>query len=521
MNNPRTAPVPLSMRGLTIEELARIAEDGVPLAVEADVIERLQASRAVVERALSGGQLVYGLTSQVGHGRDQPVDPEALSSFQQRIVMTHAGGVGPPLPVSQVRAVMAARIAGLARGGSGVHPAAFLTLVAMLNAGVHPVVPEEGSVGASDIPHLAAVALVMIGRGQAEYRGALLPGAEALARASIAPYQLRPKDGLALISANGFSIGVGALVALEAERLMALADVAGALSIEAMGANLSPFEAEVVAAKPFPGQEAAARHVRALLTDSDLWRADREASVQDPLSFRVIPQVHGAVREQVASVRRSVEIELNAMDDNPLVSVEQDRLISNGNFHPMVLALALDALRVGLAHVGMLSERRINKVFWRHVEHLKALGGAPPSGTTADVSAPDKPQAPPQRGHEPLLGMPAFSASAVLAELKHLAAPATLECPPLDLDVEDHSTLAPLAVTFTRRALRHLETILTIEVLIAVESLGVRERPTRLGTGIQPIYDALRTAIAELGSQPSASSAVEAVRTSLSRQAIP
>ena len=510
MSATSPAPVHLTLRGITIEDVSRIAVDGAPLVVAAEVDEKLLASRAVVEHALAGDQLIYGLTSHVGHGRDQRIDPASLWQYQERVVRTHAGGIGDPLPEAQVRAIMLARIAGLARGGAGVHPGAFRTLVDMLNTGVHPVIPAEGSVGASDIPHLAAVALVMVGRGQARYRGQLLTGSEALAQAGIAPYTLQPKDGLALISANGFAIGVGALTLLEAERLAILADRAGALSLEAIGANCSPFEVEVAAAKPFAGQAAVAQHVRELLAGSALYTPNRVASVQDPISFRVIPQVHGALREQLAFVRHSVEVELNASDDNPLVSIEQDRLISNGNFHPMVLALAFDALRVGLAHVGMLAERRINKVFWPHVQRLQSRMGAPGAGEPGRVS--DASHAP---GPEPLLALPAYAAAAVLAELKHLAGPATLGCPPLDLDVEDHSTLAPLAVTLTGRALHQLETILAVEALIAVESLRQQEPSPQLGVGTRTTYEAVRASLEPLGAEPPTSAALEATRAAL------
>jgi histidine ammonia-lyase len=515
MSTTNSTPVSLTLAGMSLEELSRVAIDNAPLVVAAEVEERVQASRAVVEHALARDQLIYGLTSQVGHGRDVRVDPAALARFQELLVRTHAGGIGDPLPESQARAIMLARIAGLARGGSGIHPDAFHMLVQMLNVGVHPLIPEGGSVGASDIPHLAAVALVMIGRGHARYWGEDLAGDEALARAGITAYQLQPKDGLALISANGFAIGVGALTVLEAERIASLADTVGALSLEAFGANPSPFEAEVAAAKPFAGQIAVAQHLRDLLADGLLYAPDRAdaASVQDPLSFRVIPQVHGALREQLAFTRRSVEVELNASDDNPLASIAQDRLISNGNFHPMVLALAFDALRIGLAHVGMLSERRINKVFWPYMQRRMAGAQAPSDaapmesmGSVGGSSADER---------EPLLPLPAYAAAAVLAELRQLAGPATLGAPPLDLDVEDHSTLAPLAVTLTQRALHHLETIFAIEALIAVESLSMREPTSRLGMGTQVAYAAVRAALDHLGADPSASAAVEAVRAAL------
>src|ERR687892_482454 len=271
------ATVRLTSEGLAAEDIARVA------------------SRAVVERALEGGELIYGLNTGVGSRRDRPVSREDLDRYQVQMVMDHAGGVGAPLADEDVRAIMAARIAGMARGGSGVHPGALETLVAVVQPGVHPVVPSVGSVGASDLMHMAAIAMVVMGRGQARLEGGAMPGGEALERAAIAPHRLRPKDGLALISGNGASIGLGALAALAAERTAVLADVAGALTLEAFAGNPGPFDEEAARAKPLPGQIAAAAHLRALLAGGDLASHRPTRSVQDPLSFRVMPQVHGAL----------------------------------------------------------------------------------------------------------------------------------------------------------------------------------------------------------------------------------
>src|SRR5581483_6125359 len=393
-----------------------VAVEGAPVEVSAEVLARVEAGRAVVERVLQGDTLVYGLNTYLGHMRDEPVSTEMLLQYQVHMVVGHAGGVGAPLSDQDVRALMLARVAGIARGGSGAHPGALHAILAMLNAGVHPVVPEVGSVGASDLMHMAAVAMVAIGRGEARLQGEILPGAEALARAGLTPYVLQPKDGLALISANGASIGIGALVVRQAQRVAVLADTATALALEAIGGNPSPFEPVAAAAKPLAGQIAAAAHVRDLLDGSYLYDPATTLSVQDPLSFRVVPQVHGALREQIANARHSVEVELNAIDDNPMVSIEEDRLLSTGNFHPMLLALDFEALRIGLAHVGMLSERRMNKILAQRF-----------SDPAFYLQAADDPE---QRAFGGLL---TYSAAALLSELKHLAMPVTLECPPLDL----------------------------------------------------------------------------------------
>ena len=485
--------VRLTTEGLVAEDVGRLAR-GARLELAPEVAQLVQASRSVVERALQDGELVYGLNTGVGSRRDRPVSREDLDRYQVQMVMDHAGGVGAPLADEDVRATIAARVAGMARGGSGVHPAALETLVAMLNAGVHPIVPAVGSVGASDLMHMAAIAMVVMGRGEARLEGRALPGHEALARVGIVPHRLRPKDGLALISGNGVSIGLGALAALAAERTAVLADVAGALTLEAIGGNPGPFEEEAARAKPLPGQIAAAAHLRELLAGGDLASDGTARSVQDPLSFRVMPQVHGALRDQVAATRASVEVELNAIDDSPLVSIEQDRLLSTGNFHPMGLALAFESLRVALAHLGMLSERRMNKlVIALHGEASFEFGVREP-------------------GRYSVPGFVIYSAAALLSELKQLASPVTLDCPPLDLDVEDHATLAPQSVMLARRALFVLETILAIEVLVAISALDDQPQLPSLGRGTRPVYDAVRATLEPLEVDASAAAVVETVR---------
>src|SRR5215211_7544906 len=475
--------VRLTTDGLTAEEIGRLARGATPEPAP-EVLERVRASRAVVDRALEGEVMIYGLNTGLGSRRDRRVSREDLGRFQVQMVMDHAGGVGAPLPDEDVRAIMAARIAGIARGGSGAHPGAFDTLVAMLGAGVHPIVPAIGSVGASDLMHMAAIAMVLMGRG------------EALTRAGIAPHRLRPKDGLALISGNGASIGLGALAALEAERTALLADVAGALTLEAIAGNAGPFDDEAARAKPLPGQIAAAAHLRDLLAGSELTQPGR-SSVQDPLSFRVMPQVHGALRDQVAAAREGVEVELNAVGDSPLVSIERDRLLSTGNFHPMGLALAFEAVRIALAHAGMLSERRMNKLV------TAIYGEASFEFGTVE----------PERYSVP--GLVIYSAAALLSELKQLAAPVTLHCPPLDLDVEDHATLAPQAVMLARRSLLVLEMVLAIEVLVAISALEDQPRLPGLGRGTRPVYEVVRETLEPLDGNASAATVVERVRARL------
>jgi len=488
--------VRLTTAGLTAADVLRVAR-GARLEVAPEVEEIVTASRAVVERALAAERLVYGLNTGLGHRRDRRISREHLGHYQRAMISDHAAGVGDPLPDADVRAMMVARVAGIARGGSGAHPDALRTLVAMLNAGVHPIVPEVGSVGASDLMHMAAIANVAIGRGRARVGGEELPGGEALARAGIAPHDPRPKDGIALISANGASIGLGALAVQAARCTAVLADVAGALTVEAIDGNPSAFDEEGARAKGLPGQVEVAAHLRELLAGSRLTEPEGAHSLQDPLSFRVMPQVHGALRDQIGATLQAVEIELNAIDDSPMVSIAQDRLLSTGNFHPMGLALQFESLRIALAHAGIVSERRMNKL-------ILATYGDP--GFEFGAGEPER------------YSLPAFvvySAAALLAELKQLAAPVTLHAPPLDLDVEDHATLAPQAVMLARKSIAALERILAIEALVAIEALDDRSRLPQLGEGTKAVYDELRATLQPLDPGASAATVVETVRERL------
>ena len=465
---------------LAIEDLLAVV-DGAQVELDDGARAKIAAGRAVVDRALTAGEAVYGLTTQVGHGKDTRLTEEEIRGEQQFLVMSHSGGIGPPLPAAIVRAALAVRLNGIARGGSGAGVAVAEILAAMLNAGVHPVVPETASVGAGDLPQMAGLAQVAIGMGRAEYRGEVLPGGEALRRAGIAPLVLGGKDGLALISANGVSVGQAALVVARAARVAEAADVAAALSMEATGANTSVLDPAVGRATT-SGQVAAADHLRVLLAGSPLLDPGGARSVQDALSFRVVPQVHGALREYVTSARSAVTAELNAAADNPLVSVPGQALISNGNFHPMVLAIACDALRIALAQVGQLSERRMSHLWDAFFRQLTS--GLPPTVAYGLQLR--------------------YPAAALFPELKQLAAPATLDTPPLDLGVEDHGTGAPLSVRKTDAALGLLEDLLAIELVLARDLLAAAPARPVLGAGTGAALRTVEQAIAAADPYPDA-----------------
>lgn len=468
---------------VTADDIVKVA-DGSNVVLGPEALARIRDSRAVVDAALAAGRPVYGLNTGVGHSKDVRLPDETLRSIQRMLLMTHSGGIGDPAPTEVVRAAMFVRLVGMACGGSGASPLAAEVLTRMLNAGVHPIVPIDGSVGAGDLGQMASIGLVAIGMGRAEFAGLILPGGEALSRAGIQPLELQPKDGLTLMSSNGISIGRGALILRRADRVARIADVAAALSLEAQQGNPSITLPAVGLAKPYPGQIEACRSMRAALEGSYLLEPDAPRSIQDPLSLRVAPQVHGACRESIDHARRAVEIELNSKSDNPLVSIEEGAMIHNGNFHPMVLALAFDALRVALAHVGQLSDRRMAHLWNAFFQNLEnAAPGAAGAGLGLSLRYPS---------------------AGIYGELRHLAEPASLDIPVMDMGVEDHATGAPLTVKMTDEALDALESLLTIEMLLAHDVLATWPEMPSLGSGTGAALAAIDEAAVTLGGEPSA-----------------
>jgi len=455
---------------------------GVRVELSSSALVRIRRSREVIERKLAADEPTYGLNRGLGHKKDLTISSSELTEFSLMMLRAHEGGIGVPLPAALVRAAMLARVAGIAHGGSGASPAMPETLVAMLNAGVTPVVPSTGSVGAGDLPLMASIGLVAIGEGTAVYRGDRMPGAEALRRAGIAPLVLGPKDGLTVMSANGISIGHAALVCWRVRRIADLADEVAALTLEAFGSSTSIVDPAVGEAKPFRGQIEASDHIRSLLAGSYL-ASHPFTSVQEALSFRVVPQVHGTLREVLDFVIAAVETELNAAGDNPLVSAD-GRIVHNGNFEPLLMAVAFDALRIAIAHVGQLSDRRMSHLWG-------AIFNSPHA-----IASPG-----------PLYGLKLrYPAAARSAELKQLASPATLDVPALDIGVEDHGTGAPLSVSKAEQALSVLEDILVTEILMARDVLNGREEPSQLGGGTRALLDGAESVMA--GLDPAAHSAV-------------
>lgn len=467
-------PLELTGHGLTPGAIASVARERIPVALHPDAIVRIEAGRAVVERYLVEGREAYGLTTGLGARVGVRVSEEALADFSLHTIRGRANAVGPRLPSDAVRAAMLVRANGMAGGGSGARPAVAQALVDLLNANVEPVVPGIGSVGAGDLCVLAHIGLALIGEGEAHIgetelgESVLLPAREALARAGLDPLALAPKDGLALINATSASAACGALALHDARELLEAAQVAAALALEGFRGNLTSIDPRVAAARRAPGQTACAAGLRELLAGGALLQPGAARRLQDPLSFRCISQVHGSLAAALDLLEAALEPELNGAGDNPLVLVEDGEIVSTGNFHAPALALAADAVALGLAQVGNLTVARSARLL---VEPL--------TGLAANLAAPGTSGA----GLAPLLKV----ADALAGELVHAAAPTCIDTRGGSDAVEDDSTGSLLAVRRLATMLERLRLLIALQLIVAARAVELA-RPEPLGRGTAAAY---------------------------------
>ncbi len=464
--------ITLDGRSLTIERVADIARGPTAVALSADAAARMDRSHQIVLDLIARGEPIYGVTTGLADRKGVPVASGEIEAFQRRVVLSHVVGIGPALPTDVVRAIMAARVNMLAAGGSGARGAIAESLVALLNHRIHPRVPAKGSLGVTDLTHLAHVAQVLLGEGTAEVEGAVTPAREALAKAGLTPVQLGPKEGLALISSNAASVGRGSLVLSDLDHMVASLDVAAALSIEAFRANLTPFAADVELAHPDLGQAATAQRLRTLLSSSDLNDPGAPRSLQDPYSFRCVPQTHGVVRNALAAARGVIEMELNAAADTPLIAAESDRAISNGNFLALGAAVAFEQLAIAVAHVTALS-----------VARLRALLSGRMTGLPGTLIAADTPQTG--------LCILQEAATNLQTGIRARANPSSLDFAPVADGVEDHATNAMDAVAKVEADLDDAALIAGAELLAAAQAVELRGA-IRLGRGTRQAMERIR-----------------------------
>ena len=483
---------------LTLRDIAAIAS-GEPVRLAPYAVGPMEASRRVVREAAEEQTPVYGINTGFGKLCDVKIPEGDVERLQLNLVRSHACGIGCPLSEPETRAMMALRANTLALGYSGARPAVAETLCNMINRGVYPVIPEKGSVGASgDLAPLAHLALCAIGEGEAVCRGKRMVGGEALVRAGLKPLKLEAKEGLALLNGTQALTAVGALALWRAHRLVGIADLAGALSLQALLGTPAAFDARIHAARPHAGQSAVAARLRELLEESDVaaHRRSSPARVQDAYSLRCMPQVHGAVRGALEFARATVEIETGSATDNPLVFAESGDVLSGGNFHGAPLALAFDSAAIALVTLASIAERRIDRLVNPDLNRgLPAFLAADPGVGSGFMMA-----------H--------VTAVSLLSESKVLAHPASVDNLPTSGGQEDHVSMGMTAALKLRQIVENGEAVAAIELLSASQALHYRE-PFEPGPELGRVLEAVRAIAPPMGDDRPLSPAIEAVAAAI------
>jgi histidine ammonia-lyase len=495
-----TAEVALTGDDLSLEDVWAVAVERRPAAaLSDDAREQMRAARRVVERAAHGShEHTYGVNTGFGRFVSKQIPEELTEELQLRLLRSHACGVGEPYPDSVVRAAMLLRANALAKGNSGARVETVELLLECLNRGVLPFVPARGSVGASgDLAPLAHLALPLVGEGLAWVEGELVSGGEALSRVGLEPVRLRAKEGLSLINGTQFMAAQATLALVRARRLARIADCACALSLEALQGSRNSFIPQVHALRPLRGQGASARNVIRLLEESAINESHRWCDkVQDAYSLRCAPQVHGASRDLLDYVEYTVTVELNAATDNPLVLVEEDMLVSAGNFHGQPLAFALDALAMSVAELASISERRLERLVNPN------LSDGLPAFLTSDG------------GLNSGFMIPQYVSAALVSENKSLCHPASVDSIPTSAGQEDHVSMGNAAGLKAWQVVANSERALAIELLAGAQAIEFLA-PLEPGRGAQATYEHVRTLSPRLRDDRSLSSDIEAVADSV------
>jgi len=474
-------------RPFSLEDLEAVARRRRKVVLADDARIKVNAARAAIDALAAGGDAapnVYGVNTGFGALSETRIGAADIRRLQRNLIRSHACGVGTPLATEVVRGMLLLRAQVLAMGHSGVRDVVIDRLCAMLDRGVHPKVPSQGSVGASgDLAPLAHLALTLIGEGEAELDGVFMPAAEALAKAGITPIELEAKEGLALINGTQYMTAIGALAVLDGEVLARVADVAGAMSLEALLGSRRPFDERLMAVRPHPGQAASATTLRKVLGPTDASQIGSShvhcRKVQDAYSLRCMPQVHGATRDALGWARKILEVEVNAVTDNPLVFLRDDGgadLISGGNFHGEYLAMALDLAAIALAELANISERRVEQMVNPHL-----------SGGLTPFLAPNS-------GLHSGFMIAQVAAASLVSENKIYCHPASVDSIPSSAGKEDHVSMGSVSALKLMRVVDNVRRGLAIEVLAATAGLDQR-LPLKPSSGVEAAHAFVRTEI--------------------------
>jgi len=503
----------LDGESLTFEQVLAVAH-GEPNQPRVSLSKKARASvnrsAAAVQTLLERGEIAYGITTGFGAFKDKIISRAEVELLQRNIIVSHAVGVGKPFDVPTTRAIILIRANTLARGFSGIRLETLELLIEFLNRGVHPIIPEKGSLGASgDLAPLAHMACVLIGEGEAIYGGEKLSGREALEKAGLEAITPAAKEGLALTNGTTIMTAVGLLETHKAKKLADVADFSGCLSLEALNGTVSAFDERIHALRPHPRQIDCAKNLRDILTGSEFVREFDKSNVQDAYTLRCMPQVHGACRDAIAYAEWVIKIELNAVTDNPLIFCDENcdniEVISGGNFHGEPLALSMDYLAIALSELGNISERRLMRLTDESSNaHILPAFLTENGGLNSGFMIVQ------------------YTAAALCTENKILSHPASVDTIPSSANVEDHVSMGVTSVLKIRQIAENLEYILALELFAAAQGVDFRKKrigaDKRLGKGTQPVYDLIRQKVPFIEKDVYLKNYIEAVREIVASQ---
>jgi histidine ammonia-lyase len=480
--------VPIDGETLTIEDIVKVARENAKVVIPEKVKEKVKRSREVLEKLVKEKQTIYGVNTGFGALSNKTIPPEETRKLQTNLIRSHSTGVGKNLKTEIVRALMLLRANTLAKGYSGIRLETLETIVEMLNKQVHPIIPAKGSVGASgDLAPLSHMSLVLIGEGKAEYQGKEMSGKEAMEKANIKPVQLEFKEGIALNNGTQLMTAIATLTVYDAENLIKTAEIAAALSLEALLGVSDAFHEKIHQARPHIGQAITAKNIREMTSGSQLIQTGKEAFKKlkrphDPYSLRCTPQILGAARDAIAYARKVVEVEINSATDNPLIFPEEELCLSGGNFHGQPISLAMDILGIALTIVGNLSERRTARLLDEKLNNGLPAFLIPPQAKTGLNSG---------------LMTLQYTAAALASENKVLAHPACVDTIPTSANFEDFVSMGATAAQKAMQILENTEYIIATELLCATQAIEYRG-PEKLGKGTKKAYTTIRKTVPTL-----------------------
>lgn len=466
----------IEKKEILLEDFINVTRRGYKVMISEDVYKAVEKARELVERYVKDQKVCYGITTGFGKFSDQVISEDETETLQKNLIMSHSCGVGNPLSIEYVRGIMLLRVINLCKGHSGVRKITLDTLVEMINKNVTPYIPEKGSLGASgDLAPLSHMVLVMLGLGKAYYNGELLSGKEAMEKADIKVLEsLSSKEGLALINGTQVMTSIGAHVTYDALNLMKHLDLAGALSMEALNGIICAFDKKVHKVRPHAGQITTAENMRKILKGSKCITKQGELRTQDPYSLRCIPQIHGASKDAFNFIKTKVEIEMNAVTDNPIIFVEEDEVISGGNFHGQPMALPFDFLGIALSEMANISERRIERLVNPQLNNGLPAFLVEKGGVNSGFMIVQ------------------YSAASLVSENKVLAHPASVDSIPSSANQEDHVSMGTIAARKAGEILGNARKVIAMEILCACQAIDLKKSSSLLGLGTKEAYKIVR-----------------------------